>query len=126
MMYSGFDFMFGLFPIFFFIIFALVIGTFVVTAVRGAKRWNRNNHSPRLTVPARVVGKREEVHSHHHHQDAYVHTHYSTTYFVTFEVESGDRMELEVSGEEAGLIAEGDQGRLTFQGTRFLGFERSL
>ena len=79
MMNSGFDFMFNLFPIFFFIIFAMVIGTFAAAAVRGVTRWNRNNHSPRLTVPARVIGKREEVHSHHHHQDAHVHTHYSTT-----------------------------------------------
>ena len=124
MMNSGFDFMFNLFPIFFFIIFALVIATFAAAAVRGVTRWNRNNHSPRLTVAARVVAKREEVHSHHHHQDAHVHTHYSTTYFVTFEVDSGDRMELEVSGEESGLMAEGDQGLLTFQGTRFLGFVR--
>ena len=47
-----------------------------------------------------------------------------TNYFVTFEVESGDRMEFEVTGEESGLMLEGDQGMLTLQGTRFLGFER--
>ena len=33
-------------------------------------------------------------------------------------------MELEMSGEQYGLIAEGDQGQLTFQGTRFISFER--
>ena len=27
-------------------------------------------------------------------------------------------------GRDYGLMAEGDEGRLTFQGTRFLGFER--
>ena len=124
MMNSGFDFMFNLFPIFFFIIFALVIATFAAAAVRGVTRWNRNNHSPRLTVPARVVGKREEVHSHHHHQEAHLHTHYSTSYYATFEVESGDRLELAVSGGESGMLSEGDQGLLTFQDTRFLGFER--
>lgn len=123
MMNSG-SFFFSLFPILFLIVFALVIGTFAVSAVRGVSRWNRNNHSPRLTVPARVVGKREEVHSHHHHQEAHVHTHYSTTYYATFEVESGDRLELAVSGEDSGMLVEGDQGLLTFQGTRFLGFER--
>ena len=45
-------------------------------------------------------------------------------YFVTFEVESGDRMELKMHGSEYGLLAEGDFGRLTFQGTRYLSFER--
>ena len=31
---------------------------FVLTAVRGISQWNKNNHSPRLTVPAIVVAKR--------------------------------------------------------------------
>lgn len=124
MMINTNSFFFGLFPILFLIVFALVIGTFVVTAVRGVSQWHRNNHSPRLTVAARVVSKREEVHSHHHHQEAHLYTHYSTSYYATFEVESGDRLELAVSGEESGMLSEGDQGLLTFQGTRFLGFER--
>ena len=33
-------------------------------------------------------------------------------------------MELHVSGSEYGMLAEGDRGFLTFQGTRYLGFER--
>lgn len=52
------------------------------------------------------------------------HTTYSTSYFVTFQVESGDRMELHVAGHEYGMLIEGDRGKLTFQGTRYLGFER--
>ena len=42
----------------------------------------------------------------------------------TFQVASGDRMELLVGGREYGMLAEGDFGELTFQGTRYLGFER--
>ncbi len=118
--FSGFDHGFGMFSIMFTIVFVLVIGVFAVTIFRGIRTWSRNNASPRLTVPARVVGKRDEVHRHRHD----THTHYSTTYFVTFEVESGDRMELQVEGSESGLIVEGDNGMLSFQGTRFLGFER--
>jgi len=41
-------------------------------------------------------------------------------------VESGDRMELHVAGHEFGMLIEGDRGMLTFQGTRYLGFERKL
>ena len=48
----------------------------------------------------------------------------STSYYATFEVESGDRMELHVPATEYGLLIEGDQGDLTFQGSRFLSFER--
>ena len=39
-------------------------------------------------------------------------------------VESGDRMEFAIRGTEYGLLAEGDRGKLTFQGTRYLGFQR--
>lgn len=48
----------------------------------------------------------------------------STRYYVTFQVESGDRMEFSVTGLEYGMLAEGDIGKLTFQGTRYLSFER--
>ena len=46
------------------------------------------------------------------------------SYYVTFQVESGDRMEFHVTGQQFGLLLEGDQGNLSFQGTRYLGFER--
>jgi len=77
-----------------------------------------------------VVAKRADV-SHHHHENAGdttgahgYHTTTSTTYYVTFQVESGDRMELSVNGGEYGMLLEGDHGKLSFQGTRYLGFER--
>lgn len=44
---------------------------------------------------------------------------------MTFQVESGDRMELQVKGTDYGMLAEGDRGKLHFQGTRYLGFERA-
>ena len=45
---------------------------------------------------------------------------------VTFQVESGDRIELQVKGNEYGMLVEGDYGKLSFQGTRYLGFERQV
>lgn len=121
----GFAFGFGMFQFMFTLVFVIVIGTFIVTAVKGIGQWNKNNNSPRLTVPALVVAKRTNV-SRHRHGGANGHHHYhtSTTYYVTFQVESGDRMELHVDGSEYGMLIEGDQGNLTFQGTRYLGFER--
>ena len=128
MMYAGLDLIFSiLFPI----MFVLVLGMMVVTIVRNIRTWNKNNHSPRLTVEAEVVAKRMEV-SHHQNANAgdatgthgYT-THSFTSYYVTFQVESGDRMELEVGGSDYGMLAEGDSGRLSFQGTRYLGFVRN-
>ena len=121
----GFGMGFDLFGIVFTLVFILVIGTFVVTFVKGIGQWNKNNNSPRLTVPAIVVAKRTNV-SRHRHGGTNGHHHHttSTSYYVTFQVESGDRMELHMAGHEYGLLVEGDRGNLTFQGTRYLGFER--
>lgn len=114
----------SIFSTVFFVIFFCILGMFVVTAIRGIGQWNKNNHSPRLTVDATVVAKRTNVSSHHHGDMHASHMSSSTTYYATFEVESGDRMELGMSGEEYGMLAEGDRGKLSFQGTRYLSFER--
>lgn len=117
---------FELFGIMFAVVFLLFVITFVMVIVKGIGEWNKNNHSPRLTVPAAVVTKRTNV-TRHRSGGANDHHHYhtSTTYYVTFEVESGDRMELQMTGQEYGLLIEGDKGELSFQGTRYLGFERT-
>lgn len=113
---------FAIFEGLFIVTYLLVMGVILVTLIRQIGQWNRNNHSPKLTVPATVVAKRGQV-SRHHNRTAGYHTY--THYYVTFQVESGDRMELNLTGSEYGLLIEGDRGKLTFQGTRFLGFERT-
>ena len=123
----GFDMSFGIFSLLFGIVFILFIVVFVVVFVRILSQWGKNNRSPRLTVEATVVAKRTNV-SHHHQNtgDTAMHmTTTSTTYYATFQVESGDRMELSMSGSEYGMLIEGDHGKLTFQGTRYLGFQRT-
>ena len=124
----GFGFGFGLFEIIFTLMFLLTFGIILTVIIKGISQWNKNNNSPRLTVPATVVAKRTNV-SHHHHNHGVDHvghhTSTSTSYYVTFQVESGDRMELHMAGNQYGLLVEGDRGKLTFQGTRFLSFERT-
>ena len=116
---------FGMFQLLFGVVFLFIIGTIVARAVRGIGQWNKNNNSPRLTVEATLVSKRTHV-AHHHHADEHaMHHHTTTSYYLTFEVDSGDRMEFHVKSNEYALLVEGDHGDLTFQGTRYLGFERS-
>lgn len=100
---------------FFFVIFALFMVVFVYAIVKGISKEKKNNESPRLTIEATVVAKRTNVRG----MDRNI-----TDYYVTFQVESGDRMELEVEGEEYGMLVEGDVGKLSFQGTRYLEFQR--
>lgn len=115
---------FRLFQFMFFAVFAAVIGMFLFAAVNGIRRWNKNERSPRLSVPATVVAKRTSV-SRHHHTGAggLHHSHMISTHYATFQVDSGDRIELCV-GEDIGMLVEGDRGMLHFQGTRYLGFDR--
>ena len=51
-------------------------------------------------------------------------SHSSTSYYLTFEMESGDRIEFLVGEKEYGLLVEGNVGKLKFQGSRYLSFER--
>ena len=104
-----------IFVVLFFILFFAVIA-------KNIGQWFKNENSPRLNVPAKIVDMRTQTH-HHHSNGHHSHTH---TYHVTFEVESGDRMELKVSRNEYGMLVVGDSGRVSFQGTRYLGFERGL
>ena len=125
--FDGFNFMFGIFPFFFMIVFAFMFVFIIIKIVKSAKQWNQNNNSPVLTVDAKVVTKRSDVsyrHNMNNSNDAMNMGYSSTTYYVTFEVQSGDRMELRVPDTEYGMLTEGDKGSLTFQGTRYLSYVR--
>ena len=119
-MYTGFGSPFGGGPsfgvmgVFVPLFFLLVIGIIVGSIIQSVGKWNKNNNSPELTVDAKIIARRTHVWGDHSHTD----------YYITFEVESGDRMELEIPDNQFGFLIEGDQGKLTFQGTRYLGFER--
>lgn len=113
---GGGDFLFTLVPL-------LIVGIIIFIMIKGAMEWSSNNQSPKLTVPAIIVTKRTNTSRHHHGTD-HMHSTSSTTYYVTFQFDSGDRSEFILSGSQYGILAENDVGLLTFQGTRYLGFER--
>ena len=117
---------FTLVPVIIFAVFILVFGIIIFRLIQSGREWNKNNHSPVLTVYAKVVAKRMSVRTYHNHGQNMHSTTASTDYFATFEVESGSRMELKVPDKEYGMLAEDDTGRLTFQGTRYKGFERDV
>ena len=122
----GFVLLDKLFPLMFLIVFIFILSTIVGSLVSSAKRKHKNDQSPRVTADARVVSKRMQVgqNRHRHSNDDMMRSYTYSKYFATFEFESGDRLELPVEGSDYGLLVEGDSGKLTFQGTRFLGFQR--
>ncbi|OXM17592.1 hypothetical protein CGZ75_11235 [Paenibacillus herberti] len=105
-------------PIFIGLVFVLIIGTFVFVIGKGLLTWGRNNASPVITVPCRIADKRTEVWGGSGDSSA------NTSYFVTFEFGDGSRKEIPVPDNQYGLLVVGDQGELTYQGTRFQGFNR--
>ena len=121
-----FDFgIMGMMSILFPIVFIIVLSFFIFVIVRGIKQWSHNNAQPRIPADALVVTKRMAVSHHSGNTGDAHHMHTSSTsYYVTFQFASGDRMELHVPAREYGMIAEGDSGTLTSQGTRFISFER--
>ncbi len=120
------NFLFSFGPIFIGIVFIIVLGGIMVTIFKSLKQWKKNEQSPRLSVPAVIKTKRTDVSGHTHHHNNHPTHSTSTYYYVTFEFESGDRLELPVSGADYGQLVEDDVGVLTFQGTRYLEFKREM
>ncbi len=52
---------------------------------------------------------------------------HSSRYFVTFELDANKkRIEFEVAGKTYGMIVECDEGKLVFQGDKFIKFDRII
>ncbi|MGV8910021.1 MAG: DUF2500 domain-containing protein, partial [Propionicimonas sp.] len=90
----------------------------VLAAISAARRRAIDDAAPHLVGEARVVEKRTQVTGDDSVPDQ--------RYFVTFELPSGDRFELAVPATQAGLLVVGDEGRLSWQGHRYLGFQREI
>jgi len=125
------------FFLFFGLVAALVVAGIGYTLVKGVSQWRADEASPLRSVDALVVSRRTDLRRRAgsaampgaepgtlmgHGTPATT----STTYYVTFEEESGERRELRVSGSEYGQLAEGDRGHLIHQGSRYKGFTRTV
>lgn len=100
----------------FIFIFATIFKS--VSASINEKRYN--DSQPVITKDVKITGKRTELSGGGKHS-------VSTSYFTTFEfAEDKKRLELEVTDGDYGLMAEGDLGKLTFQGRRYQQFQRNL
>lgn len=108
-----------LFPI---LIIALIVGLLLFAVVRSLLEWQSNNQQPVLSISAKVVTKRTKVRGSSGNGGGMTRTYY----YCTFEDESSTRREFRISGREYGQLVEGDEGTLTYQGTRYHGFQRDI
>ena len=113
--------LFTIVPLFIAVVFGIMIVMLLIGIISGISTWQYNNRQPVLTSASRVVAKRTEVRgsvSSDHGGST------STYYYCTFEDDQGERHEFRISGREYGQLVEGDTGYLTYQGTRYLKFQR--
>jgi len=105
-----------------FVVIALIVLLFVPTIIRSAtalRRASRIANSPERSAEATILSKRVEVSAIDRGKPEQRH-------FATFQFPSGERVEFELTGHQFGLLAEADQGTLTWKGPRYLGFTREI
>ena len=112
--FAGFSVLFVLMA---FTVFAGVIVVFVILIRRTNQKNRENAGLPVETVQAKVVSKRMDVHGMSNSPT-------KTDYYVTFELTTGYRVEVQTEGEQFGGMVEGDEGMLPHRGTQFIRFVR--
>lgn len=123
-MSMGFE-IFNLFSVIFPIVFVAILGIILISILKRFLQWSKNNNSPIEEKNAQIVAKRmcKAIHINNHAHDG-INSHQSTTiYYITFEIQTKERIELQVSGKQYGLLVEGDCGLLFLQGTRYKDFQ---
>jgi ribosomal protein L40E len=106
----------AVFPLFGIVFLAVLVISVGGSIIKTLGDQARNEAAPVLTADAVVAAKRLQVENRGKS--------HSTEYFATFDLASGERIELELDGKQYGLLAEEDRGALRYQGTWFLAFDR--
>ncbi len=118
---DNFDTLFNLFFVAFGLLFLVFLGNSVRLFLKQQAIKRHNDLSPILTKQAEIVSKRSAIWG--GSGDSSV----KTSYFATFEFsDDKNRLEFIIPFKEYGLMVENDLGELTFQGTRFITFQRTL
>ena len=92
--------------------------TLLAVLVRRNGKWLNKENNTREMTPAAVIAKREHIGRDVENQPY-------TQYYITFQLASGERIELRASGETYGMTVEGDMGLLAWQGKELMSFDRS-
>jgi hypothetical protein len=101
----------------------LVVGIAVVpvvlSVIRAVRRSRVIRMAPKLEAEARIIEKRAST-------VGGGSAGAGETFFVTFQLFDGSRIELPMPASEAALLVIGDEGNLGWQASRYLGFTREI
>lgn len=107
-------------PVFFLIVFILLL--FFIS--KGMQESTENNLKPVIPVSVLIVSKRVAI-SHNHNSPSRVNA-TIPRYFIGVQYTNGEMQEFVVSGIDYEVIETGAKGVLSFQGSKFIDFEREL
>jgi hypothetical protein len=96
------------FTIVFIALLVLIVALVLYTAAKSVLRKRKGGNLPLLIVNARVASLRSE----------------NGRQYVSFEFPNSQPVEFELSDKQSDALAQGDAGRLTFQGERFVSFKK--
>ncbi|MDY8024635.1 DUF2500 domain-containing protein [Paenibacillus polymyxa] len=108
------------FNVIFFTVFGLIAFVIIMGIVKAIGEGLSNQAAEQVQRSCKIVDKRTRVRGGSGDFSA------STYYYITFEFDGGERMELEVKDTDFGMIVIGDRGELHYKGTRFLEFVRVM
>ena len=111
------------------ILIIAAIAVIILAFFKSMKEINDNKKAPLLSVPAKVSGKRTDIIKRNQPNagdlsGAHGYTVVmNTTYYVSFEIEDGERKEFIVDHSIYNTLLEETKGTLSFKGTKFISFE---
>lgn len=108
----------------FIVMFSIIIGLSLIIVVR---QWWKNKHSPLIVTQSTISGKRIEEHYIRSKQsdDLGYRTRKVLIYYITFNLEGGEHIELRTNESVYSDLKNGDCGKLTFKGSKYIGFVKA-
>lgn len=102
-----------------------VVGALIMTLIGVAYQRKKLDKEPVVTVHTSVIFKREKPIYRRENSSAKNNMIVRIIYYATFRTEEEKEIELSVTKEEWDLLAEGDEGELTYQGNWYQEFEKN-
>lgn len=103
--------------------FCVIVGLSLIIVVR---QWWKNRHSPLIVTQATILDKRIEEHYIRSKRSAGIgyRTRKVMIYYITFNLEGGEHIEFRINELVHSELKKGDCGKLTFRGSKYIGFVR--
>lgn len=97
-------------------------GALGIAYLRAFPWLEKKNDAPEQTAGAKVISRRVTTGTHNRSGRT---SGFGYSYLVTFRLEDGTYVELAAYDHEYGALREGDQGKLTWKGDRYVDFAKA-